>query len=130
MKHTVQVSDVRALHALAHPLRNRLLGLLRLEGPSTATRVGESSGSTSHHLRQLAADGFVEEVPGQGAGRWWQARHRQSSWSAGGLQSQPGGPEVAAGALRLIVDVQGRLLQACSDQRVSLGTEWEDASSA
>ena len=129
----MQVSDVRALRPLARPLRNRLLGLLRLEGPSTATllgaRVGESSGSTSYHLRQLAAYGFVEEVPGQGAGRWWQAQHRQSSWTAAGLQGQPGGPEVAAEALRLVVDVQGRLLQAWSDQRAALGTEGEAASS-
>ena len=129
----MQVSDVRALRALAHPLRNRLLALLRLEGPSTATllgaRVGESSGSTSYHLRQLAAYGFVEEVPGHGAGRWWQARHRQSSWTATGLQGQPDGPEVAAEALRLVVDVQGRLLQAWSEQRAALGAEWEDASS-
>lgn len=73
MKQTVQVSDIRTLRALAHPLRNRLLGLLRLEGPSTATllgaRVGESSGWTSYHLRQLATYGFVEEVQGRGAGR-------------------------------------------------------------
>lgn len=134
MKQTVQVSDVRALRALAHPLRNRLLGLLRLEGSSTATllgaRVGESSGSTSYHLRQLAAYGFVEEVQGRGAGRWWQARHRQSSWTAAGLQGQPDGQEVAAEALRLIVGVQGRLLQAWSDQRSALGAEWEEAASA
>ena len=127
------LSDVRALRALAHPLRNRLLGLLRLEGPSTATllgaRLGESSGSTSHHLRQLAASGFVEEVPGHGAGRGWQARRRQSSWTAAGLQGQPGGPEVAAEALRLVADVQGHLLQAWSDQRAALGTEGEAASS-
>src|SRR4051812_14770407 len=60
----IQVTDVRALRALAHPLRNRLLGLLRLDGPATASRlarvVGESSGATSYHLRQLAAYGFVE----------------------------------------------------------------------
>ena len=133
MKQTVQVSDVRALRALAHPLRNRLLGLLRLEGSSTATllgaRVGESSGSSSYHLRQLAAYGFVEEVQGRGAGRWWQARHRQSSWTAAGLQGQPDGQEVAAEALRLIVGVQGRLLQAWSDQRSALGAEWEEAAS-
>ena len=57
----VTVTDVRALRALAHPLRSRLLGQLRLNGPATASRlgrvVGESSGSTSYHLRQLAAYG-------------------------------------------------------------------------
>ena len=93
----VQVTDVRALRALAHPLRNRLLGQLRVNGPATASQlgraVGESSGSTSYHLRQLAAYGFVEEVEGQGTARerWWRARHRMTSWQAADLVAQEGG---------------------------------------
>jgi DNA-binding transcriptional ArsR family regulator len=69
--------DVTAVRALAHPLRLRLLDLLRFEGPGTATtlagRVGESSGSTSYHLRQLARHGFIEEAAGHTGGRerWW-----------------------------------------------------------
>src|SRR3954462_9094376 len=96
----VQVTDVRALRALAHPLRNRLLGRRRLNGPATASQlgraVGESSGSTSYHLRQLAQYGFVEEVEGQGTARerWWRARHRMTSWQRSDLQSQEGGAEV------------------------------------
>ena len=76
-------SDAGALRALSHPLRLELLDLLRFEGPSTATllarRVGESSGATSYHLRQLARHGFVEEVPGAGRGRerWWRHRERR-----------------------------------------------------
>jgi hypothetical protein len=78
------VSDPRSLRGVAHPLRVRLLGLLRAYGPSTATRlahlVGESSGATSYHLRQLAMYGFITEEPGRGAGRerWWRAVHRQT----------------------------------------------------
>src|SRR6478735_6722518 len=96
----VQVTDVRALRALAHPLRNRLLGQLRLNGPATASQlgrvIGESSGSTSYHLRQLEAYGFVEEVEGQGTARerWWRARHRMTSWQATDLLEQEGGAEV------------------------------------
>jgi hypothetical protein len=80
------VTDAAALASLAHPLRLRLLGLLRAYGPSTATklaqRCGESSGLTSYHLRQLAAAGFVveagpAEVPEAqrtgGRERWWKA---------------------------------------------------------
>jgi DNA-binding transcriptional ArsR family regulator len=65
------------LKALAHPLRVRLLKELRINGPATATllgrRLGESSGSTSYHLRQLERHGFVEEAPdtGDGRERWW-----------------------------------------------------------
>ena len=76
--------DARSLRALTHPLRLRLLGLLRAEGPATATRLaaltGESTGSTSYHLRRLAADGFVVEDAGRGSARdrWWRAAHRST----------------------------------------------------
>ncbi|MFF3211356.1 ArsR/SmtB family transcription factor [Streptomyces sp. NPDC002886] len=69
--------DANSLRGLAHPLRIRLLGDLRLHGPATASqlaeRLGESSGATSYHLRQLAAYGFVEDAPehGKGRERWW-----------------------------------------------------------
>ena len=72
MKRAIELTDPRALRALAHPLRVKLLGLLRLEGPMTASdagrRVGESSGSASYHLRQLERYGLVEEAEG-GTGR-------------------------------------------------------------
>jgi DNA-binding transcriptional ArsR family regulator len=70
--------------ALAHPLRLALLDLLRFDGPSTATalgrRVGESSGATSYHLRQLARYGYIEEEPRAGGReRWWRYRERRVS---------------------------------------------------
>lgn len=74
--------DARSLRGLAHPLRMRLLNALRRRGPATASqlaeKLGESSGATSYHLRQLAAHGFVEDAPERGKGRerWWQAAHR------------------------------------------------------
>src|SRR3954469_20054204 len=76
---TTRVLDAAGLRAMAHPLRIRLLGLLRSDGPATATglaaRVGESSGTTSYHLRQLAGAGFVEEDAARGNARerWWRA---------------------------------------------------------
>jgi predicted ArsR family transcriptional regulator len=69
---SVELTDPRALRALAHPTRLALLALLRSDGPHTATsagaRLGESSGSCSFHLRQLARYGLVEET-GEGTGR-------------------------------------------------------------
>ncbi|WP_406861188.1 winged helix-turn-helix domain-containing protein [Streptomyces sp. HUAS MG47] len=76
-----RVLDARSLRGLAHPLRIRLLQALRRHGPATASqlaeRLGESSGATSYHLRQLAAHGFVEDAPehGKGRERWWRAAH-------------------------------------------------------
>ncbi|MEW2295960.1 winged helix-turn-helix domain-containing protein [Streptomyces sp. NPDC006743] len=78
-QHAVRQLDARSLRGLAHPLRMQLLTALRHGGPATASRLaeklGESSGATSYHLRQLAAHGFVEDAPGHGKGRerWWQA---------------------------------------------------------
>ncbi len=129
------VTDVRALRALAHPLRNRLLGLLRLHGPSTATRlgelVGESSGSTSYHLRQLADYGFVEDAGGLGTGRerWWRARHRMTSWEDADLAGQEGSAEVRDEMARLQLDGHGRVLKAWYASRSDLGEQWSAAAS-
>jgi DNA-binding transcriptional ArsR family regulator len=76
------VLDARSLKGLAHPIRLRLRAELGLHGPATATqlaaRIGESSGSTSYHLRQLAAYGFIEEddTLGHGRERYWRTVHR------------------------------------------------------
>jgi DNA-binding transcriptional ArsR family regulator len=72
-----RVLDTSSLQGLAHPLRVRLLDELSLHGSATATglaaRLGESSGATSYHLRQLEKFGFVEEDSERGSGRerWW-----------------------------------------------------------
>ncbi|MPZ96186.1 MAG: helix-turn-helix domain-containing protein [Propionibacteriales bacterium] len=68
-----------ALRALSHPVRLRMLGELRITGPSTASRLaarfGLNTGATSYHLRQLAQHGFVveDEARGNGRDRWWRA---------------------------------------------------------
>lgn len=117
-RRTALVRDPQVLRALAHPLRGRLLGLLRIDGPSTASRLGErlgeSSGVTSYHLRQLAQHGFVSEVAGRGTARerWWQAEHTSTSWEPDDLIDQPGGREASAQMLRLQVESMGRELHA------------------
>src|SRR3954468_19922535 len=82
-----KVEDAQQLRAMAHPLRLRLLGTLRKEGPATASalarRLGESSGSTSYHLRQLARYGFVENEAERNSGRkrFWRAVDEGTQWS-------------------------------------------------
>jgi predicted ArsR family transcriptional regulator len=71
-------TDPRALRALAHPLRLRLLELLVLRGPMTATeaadQLGESPANCSFHLRTLAKYGYAEEAGGgHGRQRPWRA---------------------------------------------------------
>lgn len=86
MDNSELISDAAALRGLAHPLRLRMLGLLRVHGPSTASRlakgVGESSALTSYHLRGLASAGHIVDADTDdlrgieltgGRERWWKA---------------------------------------------------------
>ena len=72
----LRVATGAQLQALAHPVRMRLIAALR-RGPATATQLaqelGESSGSTSYHLRVLGKAGVIEEDHGRSHGRerWW-----------------------------------------------------------
>lgn len=83
---TIELTDPRALRAYAHPVRLSLIGLLRRHGPLTATqaaaRLGESSGTCSFHLRQLAKYGFCEEAGGgKGREKPWRATAMATSWA-------------------------------------------------
>ena len=67
-----------SLKSLAHPLRVQIYDELSAYGPLTASglaeRLGESSGSTSYHLRQLERTGLIREdtTRGKGRERWWE----------------------------------------------------------
>ena len=82
-----KIEDAQVLRAMAHPLRLRLIGALRKEGPATASMLArmldESSGATSYHLRILAKYGFVEDAleRNRGRERWWRAVDPGMEWS-------------------------------------------------
>jgi DNA-binding transcriptional ArsR family regulator len=81
MRETLDLHDPAALRALAHPLRIRIIGILRERGPQNATTLAraldETTGDTSYHLRQLARFGLIHELPRSGGRqRWWQAAAR------------------------------------------------------
>jgi DNA-binding transcriptional ArsR family regulator len=82
---SVELRDARALRALAHPTRLKLVGLLRLQGPLTATQAARELGETpqrcTFHLGQLAKYGLVEEAGGgRGRERPWRATALFTSW--------------------------------------------------
>lgn len=110
--------DPRNLKGLAHPLRVRLLGALRESGPATASmlaaRLGESSGATSYHLRQLEGFGFIKEDSGRGSGRerWWRAAHRATHFDESTLTRNPETALLGAEYLRAIAGAcSSRMLQ-------------------
>jgi DNA-binding transcriptional ArsR family regulator len=112
----LELTDPRQMRALAHPLRLGLLGLLRMDGPATATtlaeEVGESPALVSYHLRQLASHGFIHEavdLARDGRQRWWRASHRGTTWSHGSFMSNP---EHASAATVLMSEIAEGYAQA------------------
>jgi DNA-binding transcriptional ArsR family regulator len=70
------LDDPVAIRALAHPLRHKLMSIIGRLGRATtadaARELGISHGLASHHLRQLAKYGFVEQIKGRD--------HRERPW--------------------------------------------------
>jgi predicted ArsR family transcriptional regulator len=127
-----RLTDPRALRAYTHPIRLSLIGLLRSQGPLTATRaaelLGESSGTCSFHLRQLAKYGLVEEAEG-GTGREkpWRATAQLTD-----VPTATDDPELAAAAGHLRSVLAERHFTALtrwlgSSQRES--AQWQEAAS-
>lgn len=99
--------DATAVKVLAHPLRSRLLSLLRAGGPATATALAErldtNTGVTSYHLRKLASVGLVVETgEGHGRERWWRASTESHDFTQRDVAYDPDG-EAAADWLRRYV---------------------------
>jgi DNA-binding transcriptional ArsR family regulator len=75
----IEITDPKAMRALAHPVRLAILERLQRHGPATATRlapeVGATPSVTSWHLRHRAGFGLVRDAEG-GADR------RERRWEA------------------------------------------------
>lgn len=122
----IRVIDARGLRGLAHPLRMRLLDLLKLDGPATSAglseRLGEKTGTVSWHLRHLAEHGFIEEETGRGTRRerWWRVAASRAVLNTADFREDPGSRD----ALSLYVD---ELVQRHFRRVVdSVGEEWDD----
>jgi DNA-binding transcriptional ArsR family regulator len=108
----VEISDPKAIRALAHPLRLDVLQLLGAYGSATAAQcarlLGVSQASCSFHLRQLAKYGFAEDAgPGRDRReRLWRATSTRLS-----VRDGTGGGAVRRQVEQLVVerDVQAIL---------------------
>ncbi|MBZ5738000.1 winged helix-turn-helix domain-containing protein [Nocardioides mangrovi] len=120
------------LKALTHPVRVRMLGMLRLDGPATATvladRLGLNTGATSYHLRQLAQHGFVVEDPerGNARDRWWRAAHQTTTTDTAG-PAEPEARDALDAYLQSVVTVTTERLQRSIEELPLLPEEWRDA---
>jgi predicted transcriptional regulator len=81
----LNLTDPKAIRALAHPVRWALIEALSQAGTLTATQasemLGESPANCAFHLRTLAKYGFVEEAGGgRGRERPWRQSYDGMSW--------------------------------------------------
>jgi DNA-binding transcriptional ArsR family regulator len=124
-----EVTDVRALRALAHPVRIALLEVLQLHGPMTATKagelIGESPTTCSFHLRQLAKYHFVEEAGGgRGRERPWRTTSRGLNLpSSGDAETE----FATATLMRLLRERQLARYREWLETRTVYSKEWQQA---
>ena len=124
--------DARTLRGLAHPVRVRILSSLREDGPATATglaaRLGESTGTTSYHLRQLAAHGFVEDDPDRGVGRerWWRSVHRATYSDLPGPDADEQTRELSEEHLRGVTEMHALRMRDWMAERPGMPPPWRD----
>ena len=99
-----RVEDPRILRAIAHPVRNRILGELSAAGHLRAADVAEvldiPANQASFHLRQLAKYGLVElapELARDGRDRVWRPVHQHGlTLEVSAMEKGPGGKEAVA----------------------------------
>jgi DNA-binding transcriptional ArsR family regulator len=128
-----QVTDARVLAALAHPLRLRLLILLKLDGPATvsglAQRTGQAPGNVSHHLRTLAAADLIEEVPELARDRrehWWRRTAPALSWSPADFAADPAAEAAARAVESVDLASQAAVLRDWDRQSEQERARWPD----
>jgi len=82
------LSDAKTLATLANPHRSRIIDILAVAGPSTASVIAQrmdlAIGSVSHHLKVLAEVDLVSEAPELARDRrerWWRLSAPSTRWS-------------------------------------------------
>ncbi|MEV0005475.1 helix-turn-helix domain-containing protein [Micromonospora sp. NPDC050980] len=127
----VRLTDPRAMRALAHPTRLRLLGELRLRGPQTvgmlSERTGEAVGSVSWHVGKLAEHGFVAEAPELARDRrerWWRAAHATTDWDPVELLDDPERRLASNLLSRAVMARYAARYQAYLESEASLDLAW------
>lgn len=132
-KYSGRILDAGAVKALAHPLRFQMLELLVEHGPATASGLGrilgENSGSTSYHLRQLEKHGLIEEATevGNARDRYWRAA--EGGWTLRGFEllQREDTSEAASALLDEVVRARVERLQRWHREGHRWGEDWVDA---
>jgi DNA-binding transcriptional ArsR family regulator len=137
--------DAATLKALAHPLRVQILRILKQREQASVTslaaELGESTGATSYHLRQLARHGFVEETaaPAPAAPeerravgrrqRFWRMAVDEIHMTGSALLSNEETREAAGFLLRELQSTRARRLAHWLATSTTWPDEWQRAAS-
>lgn len=129
-----QIDDVRALSALGHPDRVRLLDALAVHGPSSTSALAGAldlaTGSVSHHMKVLSEAGMVASAPADESDRRvrrWQLVSRGTRWDVGHFRGQPTGEAAAVAAQGVYLARQFEQARAFLEEQEP---PWDDAAYA
>jgi DNA-binding transcriptional ArsR family regulator len=128
-----QITDSRVLAAMSHPLRRRLLALLKLDGPATASTLAQQTdqavANVSHHLRTLASAELIEEVPELARDRrerWWRRTPGQLRWASADFAGDAASEVVAQAANSLNLDYQVSIVRQWAAEAEAEQEAWPD----
>jgi DNA-binding transcriptional ArsR family regulator len=128
------LDDVRALGALAHPDRARLMDALAVAGPSTtstlASSLGLATGSVSHHLKVLSEAGLVAPAPEAASDRRerrWKLVTRGMRWSPGRFRDDAAGEAAATAAQAVLL---ARDFERAREFLATADAPWDDAAAS
>jgi DNA-binding transcriptional ArsR family regulator len=114
-----QVTDSRVLAAMSHPLRRRLMDVLKVYGPATASALAQRTDQTvanvSHHLKVLAGADLIVEAPELAKDRrerWWRLTSPSLRWATGDFDDDLAAQAVANAAVSLNLDRHVSLARA------------------
>jgi DNA-binding transcriptional ArsR family regulator len=128
---TLELTDPRAMRALAHPVRLSILEVLHANGTANATEcareIGESPQACSYHLRALAKWGFIRQVDSDDA--------RETRWAPAARNVQfssvaDDSPEFQAAASllqRQVLERDNRIVAEYLRREDEFSDDWRDA---
>lgn len=126
-----EITDPKAMRALAHPVRLAVLDAMRHEGELTATRaaalLNQSPGNMSWHLQMLAKYGFIVEAEGaKGRSRPWKIAPGTNRFNP--TEAVPGSLDAAERLVITVLDRSFEQLQEWWRQHNDFGDAWFNAS--
>jgi DNA-binding transcriptional ArsR family regulator len=127
----LQLSDPRAMRALAHPARLTILELLHAEGTTTATEcaaeIGGSPQAASYHLRALAKWGLIRRADSEdGRETRWELTAQSITFTTHSDDS-PARRQAGRMLGNRVIERDERLLADFIAAEDSLDVEWRNA---